>query len=111
VLLAGIMCNGRLHALGSPQSLKNQHGAQVRNRLRFSFSVFFLGFIGSTKALICQDRLRIRNVRKVQNRQLFAQYTLEIKTENNGAGSAVAAYVGATHPTAELIERHGDSLR
>ena len=42
---------------------------------------------------------------------MFAQYTLEIKTENNGAGSAVAAYVGATHPTAELIERHGDSLR
>eukprot|EP01046_Picozoa_sp_COSAG06_P016852 COSAG06_NODE_1126_length_10609_cov_228.247383_8_plen_86_part_00 len=38
VLLAGIMCNGRLHALGSPQSLKNQHGAQVRNRLPFSFS-------------------------------------------------------------------------
>jgi hypothetical protein len=36
VLLAGIMCNGRLHALGSPQSLKNQHGAQVRNRLPFS---------------------------------------------------------------------------
>ena len=55
-------------------------------------------------------RFRIEN-RQVENRLLFAQYTLEIKTENNGAGSAVAAYVGATHPTAELIERHGDSLR
>lgn len=61
----GIMCNGRLHALGSPQALKNQHGAQ---------------------------------------------YTLEIKTENQTCGSAVASYVADNHADAELIERHGDSL-